>query len=192
MDFNYTPPFPDRKYDVIYADPPWDYSRKLVNPNRGRHTDQNVRDKYETLSTDELKQLPIQSIAADDCLLFLWVVSPKLAECIGVGQAWGFQYITVGFVWHKGRKPLMGHYTMSECELCLIFKHGKIPKPRGKRNIRQFLEVRKGKHSQKPVEVRERITEMFPTQAKIELFARPNWTDYDRGWDFWGNEVSDT
>ena len=178
-------PFPNKKYSVIYADPAWDYSRKLVNPNRGRHTDQSVRDKYDTLSINDLTQLPVQSISADDCLLFLWVVSPKLTECIKVGEAWGFSYITVGFVWHKGKKPLMGHYTMSECELCLIFKRGKIPKPRGKRNIRQFLEVRKGKHSEKPYEVRHRITEMFPHHEKIELFARERFA----GWDAWGNEV---
>jgi len=78
-----------------------------------------------------------------------------------------------------------GSYTMSECEICLIGKKGKIPQPRGARNIRQFLSEKKTRHSAKPVEIRNRIEQMFPTQDKIELFAR-NKTD---GWDVWGNEV---
>ena len=99
-------------------------------------------------------------------------------------------YITVGFMWDK-QLPLQGNYTMATCEMCLIFKKGKIPQPRGKRNIRQFLSVKRGKHSAKPLQVRHRITEMFPTQSKIELFARPlpMFKDVDDDWDYWGNEV---
>ena len=74
---------------------------------------------------------------------------------------------------------------MSQCEICLVGKKGKIPSPRGARNIRQFLSERRSKHSKKPDEIRDRITAMFPEQSKIELFAR----QYADGWDCWGNEV---
>jgi len=115
--------------------------------------------------------------------LFLWVVSPMLDDGINLMKQWGFKYATIAFVWHKQRAN-PGHYTMSECEICLVGKRNKIPKPRGARNIRQFLSEMRGKHSAKPNEIRNRIDLMFPTQNKIELFARQNVS----GWDCWGNE----
>ena len=136
------------------------------------------------MSFDELSSLSISEIAQDDCLLFMWVVSPFLPECIKVGESWGFVYKTVAFIWDK-HYVLPGHYTMARCEMCLVFKKGKIPKPRGKRNICQLLSVRRGNHSQKPHQARQNITEMFPHHEKIELFARERFA----GWDAWGNEV---
>ena len=131
-----------------------------------------------------------KTIADDDCLLFMWAVSPNLDQAIIVGQSWSFKYITVGFVWDK-QKSLPGFYTLPSCELCLIFKKGKIPQPRGDRTIKQLLSAKSGLHSTKPWIVRDNIAKMFPNQSKIELFARPDWVDYQTapGWDFWGNEV---
>lgn len=175
-------PFPDKKYDIIYADPPWQHKGKVLRLGS------QASDRYDLMSFEDIERLPVLDIAKDDCLLFMWVISPDLLKCIKVGEKWGFRFVTVGFVWEKDG-ILPSNYTLSSCELCLIFKRGKIPQPRGKRNIRQFLSCKRGRHSEKPKEIRHRITEMFPSQAKIELFARPNWTDYDRGWDYWGNEV---
>ena len=101
-------------------------------------------------------------------------------------KAWGFSWATVGFVWDK-QKVNPGFYTMSQCELCLIGKRGKIPQPRGARNIRQLVSKMRQKHSTKPGEVRKRIEEMFPDQAKLELFARQT----TKGWDVHGDEVDD-
>ena len=99
-------------------------------------------------------------------------------------KAWGFQWATVGFVWDKQRvNP--GFYTMSQCELYLIGKRGKIPSPRGARNVRQLVSSMREKHSKKPHEVRTRIEEMFPEQRKVELFAR----EKVRGWSAWGEEI---
>ena len=75
---------------------------------------------------------------------------------------------------------------MSQCEICIVGKKGKIPKPRGARNIRQYLKSQRTRHSEKPQEVIHRITSMFPQQNKIELFARHK---NIKGWSFWGNEV---
>lgn len=187
-------PFPDKKYDIIYADPPWAYERRMKGANH-KVWDQGAHLHYPTMSMEELSELPIHDIINKDCLLFLWVISPKMPDCIKVEESWGFKYITIAFVWHKNAPPVAGNYTMSSCEICLVFKHGKIPQPRGKRNVQQlleepeFLKIKRGKHSVKPKQIKERITQMFPIQSKIELFARPDWTDYGRGWDFWGNEV---
>lgn len=78
-----------------------------------------------------------------------------------------------------------GQYTLSNCELCLIFKRGRIPKPRGARNIQQLVRVPRTKHSAKPIEVLHNIEKMFPTQKKIELFAR----EKHDGWTVWGLDV---
>ena len=171
---------PNRKYDIIYADPPWDYKGQTQHGGRGIGSTGGALTHYPTLTLSQLKNLDIRSIAAPDSLLFLWSTSPHLNQAMQLGEAWGFTWATVGFVWDKVRvNP--GFYTMSQCEMCLIFKRGKIPSPRGARNIRQYVRVNRTEHSRKPVEVRNRIDNMFPTQSKIELFI----TDKIRGWDNW-------
>ena len=173
----------EKKYQIIYADPPWRYG------GRGETSKwrENLENLYPTMSDEELKNLDIQKLSEKDCLLFMWVVSPHLKECVAVGESWGFKYITIGFVWHK-KAARLGNYTMSGCEICLIFKKGKIPndKIKGKGNgVKQFLEQSVEKHSKKPNEIRNRINKMFPISTKIELFAR----EKTEGWDVWGNEV---
>jgi len=169
-------------YDIIYADPPWDYNNKKLLTN-GKST-RDVKFHYPTVVLNELKCLPINNISNTNCLLFMWSSSPHLNQAIALGETWGFKYSTVAFVWNK-INPVIGHYTMSSCELCLVFKKGKIPSPRGSQNERQFLQELKSKHSCKPHEIRDRISQMFPTQKKIELFARHK----TKNWDYWGNEV---
>jgi len=188
------PDLPQRKYDVIYADPPWDYGGKLQFDKSSKSADKidlgknifisSANFKYPTVKTKDLKKIPIYEIAKDDCLLFMWVTNPHLAQGIELGKAWGFDYKTVAFVWDKMvHNP--GQYTLSYCELCLVFKRGKIPQPRGARNVKQLVRVPRTEHSEKPLQVLENIEKMFPTQNKIELFARhkPN------GWDVWGLDV---
>ncbi|MDR0829374.1 MAG: transcriptional regulator [Prevotellaceae bacterium] len=188
------PDLPEKKYDIIYADPPWDYGGKMQFDKSGRK-DFNINwrndifisaanFKYPTLKTKELKQIPIYEIAKDDCLLFMWVTNPHLAQGIELGQAWGFEYKTVAFVWDKmNHNP--GQYTMSYCELCLVFKRGRIPTPRGSRNEKQLIRMPRGEHSEKPMEALKAIERMFPTQERIELFARHK----PENWDVWGLDV---
>ena len=136
------------------------------------------------MKTREICAIPVADIAEDDALLFLWATGACLPEAVDVGRAWGFKWATVAFVWDK-RTAVAGFYTMSTCEYCFVFKRGKIPKPRGPRNIRQLLSRKVGRHSEKPAEVRNKIVEMFPYHHRIELFARERFS----GWDTWGNEV---
>jgi N6-adenosine-specific RNA methylase IME4 len=149
-----------------------------------REATSSATDHYPVLSYEELQKLDVGEIAEPDALLFMWTSSPHLDQAITLGKAWGFVYCTVAFVWDK-QKVNPGNYTMSQCELCLVFKKGKIPKPRGARNVKQFLSEMRGRHSAKPKEIRDRIAAMFPEQKKIELFAR----ERVNGWDAWGNEV---
>ena len=188
------PDLPTKKYDIIYADPPWHYNGKIQFDKSSKNRDELDRSKtifvstagfkYPTVKTVELMQIPIHSIAKDDCLLFMWTTNPHLEQAIELGTAWGFAYRTVAFVWNK-MNHIPGKYTLSNCVLCLIFKRGKIPTPRGARNIRQLVEIPRGKHSEKPERIADAIKEMFPTQKRIELFARKN----TRGWDSWGLDM---
>jgi len=140
--------------------------------------------KYPTLKIKELIKIPLREIAKDDCLLFMWVTSPHLEQGIKLGTTWGFEYKTVAFVWDKmSHNP--GQYTLSYCELCLVFKRGRIPRPRGARNVKQLVRAPRGEHSEKPIEVLRGIEKMFPTQKKIELFARQR----QDNWDVWGLDV---
>jgi len=188
------PDLPEKKYSIIYADPPWDYGGKMQFDKSSKSVElidiqkkifiSSANFKYPTLKIKELKKIPIYEIAEDDCLLFMWVTNPHLAQGIELGQAWGFEYKTVAFVWDKMvHNP--GQYTLSYCELCLVFKRGRIPKPRGARNIKQLVRVPRGEHSEKPIEVLKNIELMFPEQEKIELFAR----NKPQGWDVWGLDV---
>lgn len=191
------PPLPHKKYQVIYADPPWDYGGKMQY-DKSTIKSENIgfkrkiflssaAFKYPTLKLKELKQLDVPSIAAEDCLLFMWTTGPQMANSIELGTAWGFEYKTVAFVWDKMiHNP--GRYTLSQTEFVLAFKKGRFPQPRGARNVRQMVQVPRGEHSQKPVEVIDGITRMFPSQDKIELFARNNYF----GWDNWGLEIPDS
>ena len=188
------PDLPTQKYEVIYADPPWDYGGKMQFDKSGT-TAGNVdwrrnifisaaNFKYPTLTTKELMKIPIREIASNDSLLFMWITNPHLAQGIELGQSWGFEYKTVAFVWDKlVHNP--GKYTLSYCELCLVFKRGRIPHPRGTRNEKQLIRAPRGVHSAKPKQIREAIERMFPEQRKIELFARQK----PENWDLWGLDV---
>lgn len=187
-------PLPSKKYQVIYADPPWDYGGKMQYDktcikSENENFEKNIfisaaEFKYPTVKLEELKNLDVKSIADDNCLLFMWTTGPQLENSIELGKAWGFEYKTIAFVWDKQiHNP--GRYTLSQTEMCLVFKKGCIPNPRGSRNIKQLVSVKRTKHSEKPDEVIEGITQMFPTQDKIELFARRSYKD----WDCWGLEA---
>ena len=199
-----------KKYDIIYADPPWDYS--YVGKNFDRNFTKNkhgfapvisAKDHYNTMSNKNIMDLPIRNITAKNCLLFIWITSPLLDIGLGVLKAWDFEYKTKGFTWNK--KTLMpGFYTMSQIEDCYVGKKGAIPKPRGIRNSRQFYETveeiphyyyeeKRSLHSRKPDEFRKRIEQMFPEQKKIELFARKENGLFEdtrfENWDIWGKEA---
>jgi len=188
------PPLPQEKYDIIYVDPPWDYNGKMQFDKTSTTKEKldlsrkifisSASFKYPTLKLEELIKLPLDKIRKENCLLFMWATSPQLENAIELGKAWGFDYKTIAFIWNKmNHNP--GQYTLSNCELCLVFKHGKIPRPRGARNIQQLVSVPRQTHSVKPIEVLKGITAMFPSQRKIELFARRKVT----GWDSWGLDI---
>ena len=185
------PELPAQNFDIIYADPPWDYRGQLQHAGAGSKDTGGAVRHYPTVTLDDLKKLKVSTISAQNALLFLWSTNPHLDQAIDLGKAWGFAWATVAFVWDKVRvNP--GFYTLSQCELCLVFKRGKIPTPRGARNVRQLVRKRREEHSQKPLEIRRRIDALFPAARKIELFARPQASETEvqsANWITWGLEA---
>lgn len=173
----------DKKYNIIYADPPWRYADRKCNGACEFH--------YETMKLEDIKNLPVKEIADKDCVLFLWTTCPMLREAIELINSWGFKYKTIGFQWVKQNKSGngyffgLGRWTRGNTEPCLIAVKGK-PK-RANNSISQLIIEPIGRHSAKPPVVREKITQLMGGQdmKKIELFAR----ETAEGWDCWGNEV---
>lgn len=170
-----------KKYSIIYADPPWRYEMK-----KGQGVAEN---HYSTMGIEEICSLPVQEICEKDCVLFLWVTFPQLPEAFKVIKAWGFCYKTVAFVWIKQNKSGngyffgLGYWTRSNAEICLLAVKGK-PK-RVSKKVFQLIVSPLQEHSRKPAEARERIVKLMGDLPRIELFARQQ----SPGWDVWGNEV---
>ena len=171
-------------YNIIYADPPWQYNR-----NKGRGVAEN---HYRTINLEKICALPVADIAAQDSVLFLWATFPMLPEALHVISAWGFTFKTVAFVWLKLNKKSpgwfngMGFWTRGNAEICLLATRGH-PK-RKSAGIHQFIISPVERHSKKPDIAREKIVALMGDVPRIELFARQT----SPGWGVWGNEVNCT
>jgi N6-adenosine-specific RNA methylase IME4 len=189
-----------KRYNIIYADPGWQYEDTGDAGKRG------ASHHYTVSSLKDLINLPVQDLAADDCLLAMWWVPPMPIEALTLVDAWGFTLKTMkGLSWHKTTKTGlshfgMGHWTRANMESvlmavkgeeldlysvedCLLATRGK-PK-RVSASVRQFIEAPVGRHSEKPAEARDRLVQLMGDVPRIELFARHS----TPGWDVWGNEV---
>jgi len=172
------------KYQLIYADPPWQYRDKADSGKRG------ANHKYQVMTMTDLKRLPVWDLAADNCLLAMWWVPPMPEEALTVMRAWGFRLMTMkGFTWHKthaksGKTCMgMGHMTRGNSEDCLFAVKGKLP-PRMAGNIIQHVTANRGRHSEKPAIFRSLLEQLLGDVPRIELFAR----EAPHGWDTWGNQ----
>ena len=167
-----------RKYQTIYADPPWNESGGgKIKCGADRH--------YSLMKTKDIIALPVPEIANDNCHLYLWVTNNFLKDGLAVMGEWGFRYITT-ITWMKDRIGL-GQYYRGITEHCLFGVKGKLPykiindkRQQGKTGFYAAKTI----HSEKPIEMRQMI-EKVSYEPRIELFARE---EID-GWDCWGKEV---
>lgn len=178
-------------YNIIYADPAWQYTD---NANAGKR---GAAHKYPCMSIDDIKALPVPTIAQPDSLLFLWATFPLLQEALDTIKAWDFTYKTAAFVWVKTNSKSytdfmgMGSLTRSNAEVCLIGTRGKVQ--RQSKGVRQIIAGHEPEvirepiagHSAKPPIVRHKIVTLAGNIPRCELFAR----NTAAGWDSWGNEV---
>jgi N6-adenosine-specific RNA methylase IME4 len=170
---------PDRRYGVILADPPWRFEPWSRETGMDRAADNH----YPTMTTEEIADLDIASIAADDCALFLCSTAAMDRQAHEVMRAWGFDY-RGQFVWVKDRVGT-GYWNRNQHELLLIGVRGDIPAPAPGTQFSSVIEAAVGEHSEKPIRFHELIEAYFPTLPKIELFARKA----REGWARWGVEA---
>lgn len=164
----------ERRYAVIYADPPWRYEHAIS-------TSREIENHYPTMAHEDIAALDVP--AADDAILFMWATNPKLAEAFDVLDGWGFRYVT-NMVWVKDRIG-MGYYARSRHELLLIAKRGEPATPAPDARPDSVIEAPRGRHSAKPEQVYGLLERMYPGVPKLEMFCRmPR-----EGWDAWGNEA---
>lgn len=185
--------FPNKKYQIIYADPAWSYYNDMTVMPDCTTVKGMRRPPYPVMSSADIKALPVKDLAEDDSILFIWTTDYHLAKCMDVITAWGFEYKTIGFVWQKLNKQgkpvcFMGAYTLkSGVEICLLATKGKNAHKFVKNHkIRSLIQSPREQHSKKPDEIRNRIVSLVGDVPRIELFAR----DKFDGWDYWGNEVN--
>jgi N6-adenosine-specific RNA methylase IME4 len=177
---NQNTPFPsNRRYAVIYADPPWHFEvyneESSVERAAGNH--------YSTMSLDEICALPVLSLAGPDAALFMWTTAPHLRGSFDVLVAWGFEYKT-NVVWVKDKIGL-GYFVRNQHELLLVATRGDMPSPSPGNRPPSVITAPRREHSRKPDEAYDLIERMYPELPKIELFARRA----RPGWAAWGNEV---
>lgn len=184
-------PFPKKKYDVIYADPPWKF-KCWSEKGTGR----SAENHYQTMTMKQIRELPVSDIAEQDAILLLWTTMPMIPEALRVIKAWGFEYKTVAFTWIKQNPNSprlftdaddlfmgMGYWTRSNAELCILATRGK-PR-RAHAGVKSAILSLVRQHSRKPSEVYDRIERLARGGKYIELFARTK----RAGWDRWGDQT---
>jgi N6-adenosine-specific RNA methylase IME4 len=182
---------PKGKFGAIYADPPWAYRAWSGDAIPSRVADAH----YNTMPIEDICALPVAGLAADDCVLFVWVTWPTLKDAFKLIEAWGFTYKTCGFDWMKADNTQpnffqeevpaqvgMGYWTRANTEPCLLATRGK-PK-RLNADVRQGIIAPRREHSRKPDGIHERI-ERLVAGPYLELLARQQ----RPGWTVWGNET---
>lgn len=172
-----------KKFEIVYADPGWKYRDKARAGKRG------AEQKYTVMPVQDICDLPVKDITADNAALFMWVTWPFIFEAEKVIDAWGFKYKTLAFMWVKRNKKDfnwktgMGHWTRSNSEPCLLAFKGKMK--RASAGVSQIVDAPFEWHSKKPDIVRDSIIKLMGDLPRVELFAR----ERAPGWESWGNEV---
>lgn len=172
--------FPDKKYQIIVIDPPWDV-KKITHSARQKQIEMD----YQTMSLSEITELPVAKLAQEQCLCFLWTTQKYLFNARDILQHWGFHHLLT-MVWEKtyGRSagmPLFGFRWNAEFALVGYTQKPELwPK---RKLIPAVFQAPNIRHSQKPDVFYEMIEPLG--EPRIDIFARKQ----RAGWDVWGNEV---
>jgi N6-adenosine-specific RNA methylase IME4 len=163
-----------KKYQIIYADPPWRYDFSKSDSRK-------IENQYPTMTVEDICALQVPSDV--NSILFLWATSPKLLEALKVMEAWGFKYKSQA-IWDK-QVMGMGYWFRGRHELLLVGVKGKMSPPPQSLRIASVISQKRDRHSAKPIIVREYITSWYPESSKLEMFARVA----AEGWDVFGNQI---
>lgn len=182
-----TPKLPKGKYNVIYADPPWQYNVGKQHGEAGTTQETTLSTHYPSMSIEEICDLPVPDIVAKNAVLFLWATSPLVwsQEAFQVIDSWGFE-AKACFVWDK-IKHNVGHYNSVRHEFLIIAIKGSYPLHH-KKLYDSVQSIKRTKHSKKPEKFREIINDIYCKGKRpyIDLFGRGK---APKGWIFWGTEA---
>jgi N6-adenosine-specific RNA methylase IME4 len=172
-----TAKLPESKFQVLYCDPPWQYNNSGLNGS--------ADSKYNTMSIEELCNMPIKENTEENAVCFMWCTNPLLEDGLKLLKAWGFEYKT-NMVWIKEKSNYgkLGFYVFGQHELLLIGIKGSML-PIGEKP-KSVIQGENKIHSKKPEIVYEIIESMYPDLKYLELFAR---NEKRKNWVKWGNEV---
>ncbi|MGH2500132.1 MAG: MT-A70 family methyltransferase [Candidatus Limnocylindria bacterium] len=173
------------KFGTVLADPPWRFTNRT-----GKMAPEHRRlARYETMTIDEIMELPVSQLVLSQSHLYLWVPNALILEGLETMKRWGFTYKT-NIVWHKIRKDGgpdgrgVGFYFRNVTALVLFGVRGRLRTlPPGRRQV-NIIKTRKREHSRKPDELYEIIESCSPGPY-LELFARHGWPN----WHQWGDEL---
>ena len=196
------------KYKLFSADPPWNYGNTISNGA--------AEDHYGTMKMEDMKRLPIWTMAEDDAVLAMWYTGTHTEEAVELAEAWGFQVRQMFlFTWVKlnmkaeerlNKQLENGEIFDAHDVMAWLNKEVKINAGnysrqnqesmlvavRGKglerksASVRQIIISCPGEHSEKPKEALHRLVELYGDVPRIELFARESL----QGWHTWGNQCA--
>ena len=174
------------KFRTILVDPPW----RFIN-RTGKVAPEHLRlNRYRTLSTEQICELPVSTMAQETAHLYLWVPNALLPDGLHVMKQWGFTYKS-NIVWHKVRKDGgsdgrgVGFYFRNVTELLLFGVRGRNARTEAPaRSQVNLIASRKREHSRKPDEQYE-VIEACSKGPYLELFARGT----RPGWSYWGDQA---
>jgi len=177
-----------RRFSTVLADPPWRFTNRT-----GKMAPEHRRlSRYRTLTTEDIRAIPVGDAVRDTAHLYLWVPNALLPEGLAVMAAWGFSYKS-NIVWHKIRRDGgsdgrgVGFYFRNVTELLLFGVRGKNARTLAPgRSQVNMIATRKREHSRKPDE-QYGVIEACSPGPYLELFARGT----RKGWTYWGNEANE-
>ena len=159
-------------FQAIYADPPWPYDNQGTRAATNNH--------YSTMTLQDIAQLPVTELLAENAHLHLWTTNGFLPQAFELITAWGFRYKSC-LVWVKPQMGI-GNYWRVSHEFLLLGVKGNLPfRDHSKKSWHSSPRL---EHSKKPEVFRHLIQQVSPGPY-LELFARTT----SPGWHVWGNQI---
>ena len=171
-------------FDLVLTDPPWPY---YGDPDKMGAAGK----EYDLMSLEDICAIPIADSLTKTGAALVWATGPKLPMAVEAIRAWGLHFRNVAFVWIKTRKSdnqiihgqgVRATFTKQNAEYVLLATKKRTGRPFKLcvENAPQVILAPRGRHSEKPKEIREQIDIIAPDNArKLEVFARcpvPGWT----------------